>query len=190
MNEIVVEGYVQRLIGGFSGWQREYAEVKSGEFRYYMDKGRKLKGIVQLSNTRIEMAVADPLRIIIKVPNEKPIHLKCKDIAEKIDWVNALSVGDEEGDNKKKEEVLDSVEDNKGIREGIADLFRSKMISNSGKLDVFITQAWTLQGLLEGTLSDFTSDLEKLKEPTESLKDNANNIKRYTTELKVTQKHK
>jgi len=189
MNEIAVEGYIQRLIGGFSGWQREYAEVKGDEFRYYVDKGKKLKGIVQLSNAKIEMASADPLIITIKVPNEKPIQLKCKDIAEKVDWVNALSIGDCEAENREKKEVLEYAENNKEIHAEIASLFRSKMLNNSGKLDAFVTQVWTLQGLLEGTLSDFSSDIGKIKEPTESLKENADNIKRYTTELKVTLKH-
>jgi hypothetical protein len=186
MNKVTMEGYVERLMGSFSGWQKEYAEVKNDEFRYYKDKGKKLRGIIPLSEAKIEMAASDPMRVTIKLPNEQTIHLKCKDIANKIDWVNALSVGNQdlEHESSQKKELLES-EDFKGLRLELPELFKSKMLTNSSKLDAFVTQVWTLQGLLEGTLSDFSADLENITSPTESLKENADNIKRYTTELKV-----
>lgn len=184
-----MEGYVERLAGSFAGWKKEYAEVKNGEFRYFKDKGKKLRGIIPLNDANIEMAATDPLRVTIVLPNEQTIHLKCKDIANKVDWVNALSVRnqDSDDDNSQKKELLEyaDTEDFKGLRTELAKLFKSKMLTNSSKLDAFVTQVWTLQGLLEGTLNDFSADLEKIASPTESLKENADNIKRYTTELKV-----
>lgn len=189
MNGITMEGYVQRLLGSFSGWKKEYAEVKNGEFRYYKDKGKKLRGIIPLSDAKIEMAATDPLRVAIKLPNEQTIHLKCKDIANKVDWVNALSVNeqDSEQESSQKKELLECAnsEDSRGVRSGLAALFRAKMLTNTAKLDAFVTQVWTLQGLLEGTLSDFSADLDSIPSPTQSLKENADNIKRYTSELKV-----
>lgn len=189
MYEPTIEGYIQRLVGSFSGWQTEYAEVKSGEFRYYKPGGRKLSGIVPLRDARIEMVASDPLRVTIKIGDGKTIQLKCKDVTNKVEWVNALCMGNSDIENSEKKELLDSTitKDLREVRSEIADLFQTKMLTNSSKLDAFLTQVWTLQGLLEATLSDFTGDVERLKPVPESLKENAESIRRYTTELKVTQ---
>jgi len=181
-----MEGYIERLGRGFSGWKKEYAEVKNDEFRYYEDKGKKIKGIISLSDTKLETVTTDPMGITIELPNKQTIHLRCKDITNKIDWVNALSIGnqDSEYESSQKKELFDS-EDFKRVRSELADLFKLRILTNSSKLDAFVTQVWTLQGLLEGTLSDFSEDLEKIVSPDESLKENAEKIKTYTAELKV-----
>jgi len=186
MNQFTMEGYIERLAGGFSGWEKEYAEVKNDEFRYYKDKGKKLKGIIPLSGTKLEVAASDPMRVTIELPNKETIHLRFKDMTNKIDWVNALSIGnqDSEYESSQKKELFES-EEFKRVRSELADLLKLRILANSSKLTAFVTQVWTLQGLLEGTLSDFSEDLSKIVSPKESLKENAEKIKTYTAELKV-----
>lgn len=182
-----MEGYIHRLADGILGWTKEYAVVKDGEFRYYKDKGKKLKGIFLLNNSKVEMVTEDPLRIVIQLADNKTVQLKCNNITDKVNWVNTLCMVDQssDSDDQQKEEVLVAAENLKEIQNELATLFQAKMLKNTSKLNAYVTQAWTFQGLLEATLSDFSMDLEKVKSPTDTLKENAENIKRYTTELKV-----
>jgi len=78
-----------------------------------------------------------------------------------------------------------SIEELPPVKEELARLFKSRILSNSAKLNSYVTQTWTLQGLLEAALSDFSEEFSKLGITSSALKENAESIKRYTMEIKV-----
>lgn len=184
-----MEGYVDKWTNSIRGWQERYIVIKNGEFRYYRKKGEKVKGLFSLENSRVEMVNQEPLRITLNFSDNNQIILRCKTLADKAKWVNALCTTQQpnDPDSIQKDEILDSIvtDDMKLLKNELMNLFQNRILSNASKLNAYVTQVWTFQGLLEAALSDFSEDLIKIVAPPNTLKESADNIKRYTTELKV-----
>ena len=183
-----MEGYLHRWTNAIFGWQQTYAEVENDEFRYYKEKGGKLQGIISLKGSKIEMIANEPLRIIVQLADSSMLYLKCSAMADKVKWVNALCMAQQGNDSNipLKEKFLSSIvgEDLKPLKEELSSLLQHKIFSDSTKLNACVTQAWTLQALLESALSDFSEGFSKLSGAPAALKESAENIKRYTSELK------
>ncbi len=175
-----MEGNIYRWTNAIFGWQKKFGEIEGDEFRYYKKKGAKLQGAVSLRNSRVEMIANEPLRLIVQLAEGTIMYLKCNSMSEKVKWVNAFCLA--------QQTVPDSVptlDSDSELKKSIASLLRSRLLNDSSKLNAYVTQAWTLQGLLEGTLSDFSEDIGRLVQPPESLQNNAESLRRYTSEMKV-----
>jgi hypothetical protein len=179
-----MKGSLYKWTNAIFGWQLKHVEIKDNEFRYYKTKGGKLQGIIPLTGCNIEMIANEPLRIVIQLSDSSVLYLKCQSVSDKVKWVNALSIAQHKGDTLKKQEEL-SLEELPSVKEKLASLFKSRILSNSAKLNGYVTQTWTLQGLLEAALSDFSEEFSKLGTTPNALKESAESIKRYTMEIKV-----
>jgi hypothetical protein len=183
-----MEGVIDKWTNNIFKWKERYVVIKNGELRYYQNKGGKLKGLFSLIDAKVEMVDNEPLRITIDLVDDIKLSFKCKTLAEKTKWVNAICTTQQSvnTDSINKDEVLDSFvnEDRNLLKEVVTRLFKNRILNNSSKLNAYVTQVWTFQGLLEAALSDFSEDLLKIVSPPNSLKEAAENIKRYTMELK------
>ena len=185
-----MEGYLYKWTNIVFGWQQKYVEIEGDEFKYYKQKGGKLQGVISLRNAKIEMIANEPLRIIVQLADNTMMYLKCNTMADKVKWVNALCMAQQkpEPEDRQKEEIINSISGDSGnlLKTELIGLLKNRILSDSAKLNSYVTQAWTLQALLEASLSDFTEDFNKIAASAPpSLRQNADNIKQYTTELKV-----
>ena len=184
-----MEGYIDKWTNSIFRWQPRYVVIKNGELRYYQEKGGKLKGLFSLTDSKVEMVSDEPLGIRIQLSDNSELSLKCKTLADKTNWVNALCSTQQsvDPDSVQKDQILDLLadEDMKSYKPEIIELFQSRILNDSSKLNAYVTQVWTFQGLLEAALSDFSENLLKTSSIPEPLKESSNNIKRYTMELKV-----
>jgi len=179
-----MEGSLYKWANAIFGWQLKHVEIKNNELRYYKSKGGKLQGIIPLTGCNIEIIANEPLRIIIQLSDGSVLYLKCQSVSDKVKWVSALSIAQHKDKGMKKQEEL-SIEELPPVKEELARLFKSRILNNSAKLNSYVTQTWTLQGLLEAALSDFSEEFSKLGITSSALKENAESIKRYTMEIKV-----
>lgn len=182
-----MEGYIYKWTNAMFGWQLKYVELKGDEFCYYKGKGEKLQGVIPLKGSKLEMIANEPLRIILQLSDNTSLYLKCKTMGDKIKWVNAFYRIQQKESPEHSDELKAQLTnaDIKPLKDSLLSLFQSKLFADSSKLNAYIIQVWTLQGLLEASLSDFSEELIKIKAPPEKLKESAEKIKRYTLELKV-----
>ena len=183
-----MEGEIYKWTNRIFGWQKYYAVIKNGEFRYYQKKNGNAKGMFSLAGSKIEMIDNDLLEIKIKLLDNNEILLKCETITDKVKWVNALSTIqiNTPCDSKRKEKLLELINpDLKEVKNSLTDLLNAKIFNNSSELNTYLIQIYTFQGLLEGSLSDFAENMYRLNIKDDPLKSSIENIKRYTSELKV-----
>jgi len=187
MLPISMEGYIYKWTNAIFGWQLKYVEIKGDEFHYYKDKDGKLQGVIPLKGFKLEIIANEPLRIILQLSDNTSLYLKCKTMTDKIKWVNAFYKTQQEDNLTVKNEFQVALKRNdiEPLKDSLSLFLQSKLFADSSKLDAYLIQVWTLQGLLEASLSDFSEELVKISSPSERLKENAERIKRYTMELKV-----
>ena len=180
-----MEGFVSIRYTHSTKWEREYAQAKNGKLFRYQSKGGILLDAITLTNIKIEMITTEPLCISIEPHNDKAIDLKFDNIKDKVNWINALCSFELTEFEKEEKDILNYAEQEefKEVQSDLTELFKAKMLNNTGKLDAYLTQVWTLQGLLEACLSDFSMEIQKVETPV--LNKSIENIKDYTNELKV-----
>lgn len=184
-----MQGSLYKWANAIFGWQLKHVEMKGDEFRYYKARGGKLQGVISLSGCKIEMIANEPLRIVVQLADNSVLYLKCLTVSDKVKWVNALTIAQHENatETSQQQEALDPFggEELRPVKSELASLLRGRLFSNSAKLSAYVTQAWTLEGLLEAALSDFSEELSKLGAVSKTLKESAASIKQYTMEIKV-----
>ncbi len=182
-----MQGDIYRWTNAIFGWQKRYAEIEGEEFRFYKQKGGKLQSVVSLRDCKAEMIANEPLRLIVQLVEGPTLYLKCVSMADKVKWVNAISLSQQQQQPNDVAPIpgFSQLDSKINPKQDLAAVLHSHILDDTAKLNSYVTQIWTLQGLLEGALNDFSEDVAKLESPPSSLKTNAGNVKQYTGELKV-----
>ena len=89
MSTALMEGYLEKWTNLIQGWKSRYFILHKDLLIYCNEKGAPQKGIIYLKIAQINADPDDPLRIIVHTGTNE-IHIRAKDIAEKIRWIKAM----------------------------------------------------------------------------------------------------
>lgn len=103
-----MEGYLQKYINVVYRWKPRYFILKNGILTYSDQKGDLVKGTIYLKISEIILTPEDPLKIIIN-SGTKTLHLRANSIGDKIKWINALRLSQEEIIKNQEEEMKNSI---------------------------------------------------------------------------------
>ena len=148
-----MEGYLYKWTNYISGWKLRYFVKKNNSLLYFISKGDKPKGKINLSESKISEDPNNDLRFEIEM-GTSIIYLKAKTISEREMWLKNIKNNTKEQNN--------IIEENENIDK--SDDFDSQYDDNSEKLQRKLNIIRRCSDKINNTNNKFSEILEKYKD--------------------------